>query len=115
VFALRIGVDLSHESGYIDHYVPTPTGAGPGGTILALGTNDSTGVLGQRGVNDMRTQVFRITGKIAAPDDWTDHAGIHVAAHCRLRHRYLSIPASDSMIRTSASPNPRPTIWCCRA
>ena len=24
VFALRIGVDLSDESGYIDHYVPTP-------------------------------------------------------------------------------------------
>jgi outer membrane receptor protein involved in Fe transport len=71
VFALRIGVDLSHQSGYIDHYVPTPTGAGPGGTILALGTNDSTGVLGQRGVNDIRTQVFRITGKIAAPDQWT--------------------------------------------
>lgn len=71
VFALRIGVDLSDESGYIDHYVPTPTGAGPNGTILSLGSNDSTGILGERGVNDVRTQVFRVVGKIAAPDDWT--------------------------------------------
>jgi outer membrane receptor protein involved in Fe transport len=71
VFALRIGVDLGNESGYIDHYVPTATGAGPDGTILSLGTNDSTGVLGARGVNDVRTQVFRVVGKIAAPDDWT--------------------------------------------
>jgi len=71
VFALRIGVDLANESGYIDRYTPTPTGAGPGGTILALGTNDSTGVLGERDVNDVRTQVFRVVGKYAAPDDWT--------------------------------------------
>jgi iron complex outermembrane receptor protein len=71
VFALRIGADVSNESGYIDHYVPTPTGAGPEGTVLSLGTNDSTGVLGERGVNDIRTQVFRVTGKYAAPDDWT--------------------------------------------
>jgi iron complex outermembrane receptor protein len=71
VFALRIGVDLGNESGYIDHYVPTATGAGPDGTILSLGTNDSTGVLGERGVNDVRTQVFRVVGKVAAPDEWT--------------------------------------------
>ncbi len=71
VFALRIGADLAYESGYIDHYIPTPTGAGPGGTILSLGTNDSTGVLGERGVNNVRTQVFRVVGKYAAPDDWT--------------------------------------------
>jgi len=71
VFALRVGVDLANESGYIDHYIPTPTGAGPDGTILQLGTNDSTGVLGERGVNDVRTQVFRVVGKYAAPDDWT--------------------------------------------
>ena len=71
VFALRIGVDVSDESGYIDHYIPTATGAGPDGTILALGTNDSTGVLGERGVNDVRTQVFRVLGKVATPDDWT--------------------------------------------
>jgi len=71
VFALRIGVDLANESGYIDHYIPTATGAGPGGSILSLGSNDSTGVLGERGVNDVRTQVFRAVGKYAAPDDWT--------------------------------------------
>jgi outer membrane receptor protein involved in Fe transport len=71
VFALRIGADLSNESGYIDHYVPTPTGAGADGSVLSLGTNDSSGVLGERGVNDIRTQVFRVTGKVAAPDDWT--------------------------------------------
>jgi len=71
VFALRIGVDLGVESGYIDHYVPSATGAGAGGTILTLGTDDGTGVLGERGVNDVRTQVFRIVGKYAAPDGWT--------------------------------------------
>ena len=27
VFALRIGADISNESGYIDHYVPTATGS----------------------------------------------------------------------------------------
>ena len=70
VFALRIGADVANESGYIDRYQPTPTGAGPGGSILSLGTNDSTDVLGERGVNDVRTQVFRATGKYAAPDDW---------------------------------------------
>jgi iron complex outermembrane recepter protein len=72
VFALRIGVDVSDESGYIDHYVPTPTGADPTGTsVLALGSTDSTGVLGRRGVNDVRAQVFRVVGKYAAPDGWT--------------------------------------------
>jgi outer membrane receptor protein involved in Fe transport len=71
VFALRIGVDLSDDSGYIDHYVPTPTGAGPGGSVLSLGTNDSTGVPGRTGVNDVRTQVFRVVGRWALAGDWT--------------------------------------------
>jgi iron complex outermembrane recepter protein len=71
VFALRISADLANESGYIDRYVPTAIGAGPAGSILSLGSNDSTGVLGERGVNDVRTQVFRAVGKYAAPDDWT--------------------------------------------
>ncbi len=71
VFALRFGVDLSDDSGYIDHLVPTTTGAASDGSILSLGTNDSTGVLGKRGVNDVRTHVLKITGKIAAGDDWT--------------------------------------------
>jgi iron complex outermembrane recepter protein len=71
VFALRLGVDISDESGYIDHYIPTANGAGPTpGSVLSPGTNDSTGVLGERGVNDVRTQVVRLTGKIAAPDEW---------------------------------------------
>jgi len=71
VFALRLGVDLSNESGYIDHYIPTPNGAGSTpGSVLSLGSNDSTGVLGERSVNDVRTQVVRITGRIAASDDW---------------------------------------------
>ena len=70
VFALRVGVDLSDESGYIDHYVPIFPG-GSNGNVLSLGSNDSTGVLGKRGVNDVRTQVFRLVGKYAAPDDWT--------------------------------------------
>ncbi len=70
VFALRIGVDVSDESGYIDHYTPTQTGAGADGSILQLGSTDSTGVLGARGVNDVRTQVVRVTGKFATPDDW---------------------------------------------
>ena len=71
VFALRIGADISRESGYIDRYTPTETGADPTGTsVLELGSNDSTGVLGRRGVNDVRTEVFRVVGKYAAPDDW---------------------------------------------
>jgi len=71
VFALRLGVDLANESGYIDHYVPTANGAAPGNSVLLPGITDNTGVLGERGVNDVRTQVVRLTGKIAAPDEWT--------------------------------------------
>jgi outer membrane receptor protein involved in Fe transport len=71
VFALRFGVDLSTQSGYIDHYVPTPTGAGPDGSVLTLATNDSTGDLGKADVNAINTQVFRLSGKYAGPDDLT--------------------------------------------
>jgi iron complex outermembrane recepter protein len=71
VFALRIGVDISDESGYVDHYIPTATGAGPSGTVLSLGGSDSTGVLGSRDVNDVRTRVLRVIGKYAGPDDLT--------------------------------------------
>jgi iron complex outermembrane recepter protein len=71
VFALRFGVDISDESGYVDNYRPTATGAGPNGTILSLGIDDSTGILGRRGVNDVRTQVFRVTGKYVGPGDLT--------------------------------------------
>jgi outer membrane receptor protein involved in Fe transport len=69
VFAVRLGVDIADESGYVNNYVATPTGVGPGGSILSLGVNDDTGVLARKGVNDVRTDVFRITGKYAGPDD----------------------------------------------
>jgi iron complex outermembrane receptor protein len=71
VFALRISADLADQSGYVDHYIPTPTGAGSTGTILSLGDTDSTEQLGRAGVNDVHTQVFRIQGKYLAPDNWT--------------------------------------------
>jgi outer membrane receptor protein involved in Fe transport len=75
-FAIRLGADVSYESGYVDHYTGTTTGIPPGGTpangeLLTLNTNDSTGVLAQKGVNDVHTEVFRISGKYAAPSDLT--------------------------------------------
>jgi outer membrane receptor protein involved in Fe transport len=71
VLALRIGADVSDQSGYVDHYVPTTTGAGPGGRILSLGINDSTGQLGRADVNDVRTQVLRAALKYAGPSELT--------------------------------------------
>lgn len=71
VLALRIGTDVSDLSGYVDHYTPTPTGAGPGGSVLSLGINDSTGELGRPDVNDVRTQVLRVTMKYAGPSELT--------------------------------------------
>lgn len=71
VFALRLSVDWSAEAGYIDHYTPTATGAGPAGTILTLATDDSTGVLGQNAVNSVHTEVFRLSGKYTPTDDLT--------------------------------------------
>lgn len=71
VFALRFGVDISDESGYVDSYQPTATGAGPDGSVLSLGVNDSTGVLARHDVNDIKTQVFRVSGKYAPSDDLT--------------------------------------------
>lgn len=70
-FALRIGADVSYQSGFIDHYTPTPTGNGPGGTSLTLYSNDSTGILEQKGVNDVRNEVLRVAGKYTGPDDLT--------------------------------------------
>jgi outer membrane receptor protein involved in Fe transport len=69
VFALRLGVDIADESGYVDNYMPSPTGAGPDGSILSLGVNDDTGVLARKDVNDVRTDVFRISGKYLGPED----------------------------------------------
>jgi iron complex outermembrane recepter protein len=71
VFAVRLGVDISDQSGYVDHYIPTPTGSGPAGTVLSLGINDSTGVLGTHNVNDVRTQVVRLAGKYSGSNEWT--------------------------------------------
>ncbi len=71
VFALRVGADVSYQSGFIDHYVPEPTGAGPNGTVLLLNTNDSTGELGRAGVNGIRTDVIRVSGKYLGADDLT--------------------------------------------
>ena len=75
-FAIRLGADLSYESGYIDHYTGTATGIPPGGTpangnLLSLNTNDSTGVLAQKGVNDVHTSVFRASAKYTGPGDLT--------------------------------------------
>jgi iron complex outermembrane receptor protein len=71
VFALRFGLDVSHESGYIDHLAPTPDGYGPGGSLLTLNTNDTTGQLARSGVNDQRTTVFRASGKYVGDGDLT--------------------------------------------
>ncbi len=75
-FAIRLGADISYQSGYIDHYAGTQTGIPPGGNpqngnLLTLNTNDSTGILEQKGVNDVHTEVFRISGKYAGPYDLT--------------------------------------------
>jgi outer membrane receptor protein involved in Fe transport len=71
VFAVRLGVDVADESGYVDNDLATPTGAGPGGSILSLGVNDDTGILARKDVNDVRTEVFRISGKYSGPGDLT--------------------------------------------
>ena len=75
-FALRLGVDLSHQSGYIDHFTGTTTGIPPGGNpqngnLLSLNTNDSTGILSNKNVNGVGTQVYRLTGKYLGGDDLT--------------------------------------------
>lgn len=69
VFAVRVGVDISDESGYVDNYKATPTGADGAGGVLSLGVDDNTGILARKDVNDVRTQVFRISGRYAGPDD----------------------------------------------
>ena len=71
VFALRIGLDISDESGYVNHYAPTPNGAAPDGSLLTLATDDSTGMLARRGVNDIRTTAFRVSGKYLGSSDWS--------------------------------------------
>jgi len=74
-FALRIGADASYESGYVDHYQPTPNGFAADGSLLGLGGQggplDSTGVLAQKRVNDVHTDVLRVSGKYVGSGDLT--------------------------------------------
>jgi outer membrane receptor protein involved in Fe transport len=65
--ALRISADFTRESGFIDHLQPTPNGAGPGGSVLTLATNDTTGAVLQKGVNDVLTSAIRMQAKYAGP------------------------------------------------
>jgi outer membrane receptor protein involved in Fe transport len=72
-FALRLGADVSYQSGYVDNYQGYATGYGAnpaaGISTVTLNTNDSTGVLLHKGVNDEHTEVFKIAGKYAAGGD----------------------------------------------
>jgi iron complex outermembrane receptor protein len=62
-FAIRLGADISYQSGWIDHYAPTATGYGTGsdGNPVQLYQNDDTGVLTKKGVNDVLNQVARLS------------------------------------------------------
>jgi outer membrane receptor protein involved in Fe transport len=74
-FALRLGADVSYQSGYIDNYQGYATGFGPNVATqtptVTLNTNDSTGVLLHKGVNDEHTEVFKMAGKYVGPADLT--------------------------------------------
>ena len=74
-FALRLGADVSYQSGYIDNYQGYATGFGPNVATqtptVSLNTNDSTGVLLHKGVNDEHSEVFKIAGKYIGPGDLT--------------------------------------------
>jgi iron complex outermembrane receptor protein len=72
-FAVRVGADVSYQSGWIDHYTPTATGNGVGsdGNPVVLYTNDNTGVLSKKGINDVLTEVARVSGKYVSDDDLT--------------------------------------------
>jgi outer membrane receptor protein involved in Fe transport len=67
-FAVRLGVDVATNRGYVDHYVGTATGIPAGGdptngNLLSLNTNDSTGILGAKGVNNDATRVLRLSAR----------------------------------------------------
>jgi hypothetical protein len=102
VFALRLGVDIADESGYVDNYVASPTGAGPSGSILSIGVNDDSGVLARKDVNDVCTDVFRISGKYLGPEDlvvtpaffWQRTA----AADSALQHPAIGVYAQDKRV-----------------
>ena len=72
-FAVRIGADVSYQSGWINHYTPTATGNGVGsdGNPIVLYENDSTGVLSKRGINDILTEVARVSAKYVNGDGLT--------------------------------------------
>ena len=107
VFALRIGADISDLSGYVDHYLPTPTGAGPSGTVLSLGIDDSTGELGKQDVNDVRTQVLRVTGKYAGPSELTVTPALFwqrtAAADSGLQYPAIGLYAQDKRVAEPAT------------
>jgi iron complex outermembrane recepter protein len=67
VFALRLSGEFADNSGYINHYQPTPNGyvngSSPAAGLLTLNTNDTTGIVAARGVNDDTEEGFRLTGK----------------------------------------------------
>jgi outer membrane receptor protein involved in Fe transport len=69
-FAIRAGADVSYQSGWINHYTPTATGNGVGtdGQPVSLYTNDNTGVLSGKRVNDVKIQVGRISAKYQGDD-----------------------------------------------
>jgi len=62
-FAIRLGADVSYQSGWIDHYAPTATGYGVGsdGNPVQLYQNDDTGVLIKKDVNGVLNQVARVS------------------------------------------------------
>jgi iron complex outermembrane receptor protein len=72
-FAIRVGADITYQSGWINHYTPDATGYGVGtdGGPVVLYTNDNTGVLAKKGVNDVLTQAARISAKYVNDDDLT--------------------------------------------
>jgi iron complex outermembrane receptor protein len=69
-FALRFGADVDYLSGYVNHYTPTATGNGVGsdGNPISLYTNDSTGVLSDKGVNTNLIEVLRVSGNYVGDD-----------------------------------------------
>jgi iron complex outermembrane recepter protein len=72
-FAIRAGADISYQSGWINHYTPDATGFGVGtnGQPVSLYTNDSSGVLSDKGVNDVLTEVARVSAEYKSGDDLT--------------------------------------------
>jgi len=72
-FAVRLAGDVTYQSGWINHYTPTATGNGLGtdGQPVVLYTNDNTGVLSDKGANEVITQVARISAKYVTDGDLT--------------------------------------------